>query len=78
MTRIILGVKIGFTVGLYKGDLFMPDYKKMYSVLCGAVDDVLVELYRIPLANTAADHLQQALEQAEEIYINTSIHIVDD
>lgn len=28
----------------------MPDYKKMYAILCGAIDDVIDPLEEIPLA----------------------------
>lgn len=50
----------------------MPDYKKMYATLCGAIDDVLDELNRIPLAAPYAKKLQKALFDAEELFIETS------
>lgn len=50
----------------------MPDYAKMYFLLCAAVDRSLDELQRIPLAAPAAALLQNALLQAEAIYIETS------
>lgn len=50
----------------------MADYKKMYAVLCGAVDDVIDDLEKIPIARTTADILRKALLQAEEIYITTT------
>lgn len=50
----------------------MPDYAKMYFLLCAAVDRSLDELQRIPLAAPAAAQLQNALLQAEAIYIETS------
>lgn len=46
----------------------MADYKKMYAVLCGTVDDVIDELETIPLALPAATSLRNALLQTEEIY----------
>ena len=49
----------------------MADYKKMYAILCGAVDDVLDDLRGIPLAVPAAEKLQKALLDAEEMYIET-------
>ena len=55
----------------------MPNYEKMYAVLCGAVDDVMDELARIPLASPAVDRLHSALEQAEEIYIRTSVYTAE-
>ena len=42
----------------------MPDYAKMYAVLCGAIDDVITPLEQIPLATPAAKHLRRALEEA--------------
>lgn len=50
----------------------MADYKKMYAVLCGAVDDVIDDLEKIPMARTTVDVLRKALLQAEEIYITTT------
>ena len=50
----------------------MIDYPKMYALLCGAIDDVLDELYNIPETTTIAEKLTSALQQAEEICIQTS------
>ena len=50
----------------------MADYKKMYFSLCKAIDDVIDPLERIPLARPYAQELQNALLEAEEIYINTT------
>ena len=50
----------------------MPDYKKMYAVLCGAIDDAIEPLEKIPEAAQTAKLLQAALFEAEEIYIDTS------
>ena len=50
----------------------MADYRKMYTVLCKAIDDVIDPLDRIPLAKPYAQQLQTALLEAEEIYINTT------
>ena len=50
----------------------MPDYAKMYAVLCGAIDDVITPLEQIPLATPAAKRLRHALEEAEELYISSS------
>ena len=46
----------------------MEDYAKMYAVLCGAIDDVIDELERLPEAAGCAQRLKDALLQAEEIY----------
>ena len=50
----------------------MADYRKMYYVLCKAVDDVIDPLERIPLAAPYALQLRKALLEAEEIYISTT------
>lgn len=50
----------------------MADYKKMYAVLCGAVDTVIEPLEQIPLALPTANILHRALLDAEEIYIETT------
>ena len=50
----------------------MADYRKMYYVLCKAMDDVIDPLERIPLAATYAQQLRKALLEAEEIYISTT------
>ena len=50
----------------------MPDYRKMYAVLCGALDDVIDPLEQIPLACPSAAILRTALLHAEEIYLQTS------
>ena len=55
----------------------MPNYEKMYAVLCGAIDDVMDELARIPLASPAVERLQSAVEQAEEICIRTSVYTAE-
>ena len=56
---------------------FMADYRKMYSILCGAIDDVIGELSTISSAHHASEHLLNALEQTEEIYIETSSDMDD-
>ena len=50
----------------------MPDYKKMYAVLCAAIDGEIDALKEIPLALASANRLENALLEAEEIYIETS------
>lgn len=47
----------------------MTDYKKMYHVLCKAIDDVIDPLERISHARPYAQQLQNALLEAEELYI---------
>lgn len=50
----------------------MADYKRMYTLLCKTIDDVIDPLSRIPEAKNYAACLQDALLQAEEIYISTT------
>ena len=50
----------------------MADYRKMYTVLCAAVDDAITSLQRVPLARPYAERLCLALLAAENIYIETS------
>ena len=50
----------------------MADYEKMYALLCGAIDDVLDDLNRIPPAAASAAKLQKALLKAEEMYVSSS------
>ena len=50
----------------------MADYRKMYHVLCRAIDDVIDPLERIPLAVPYVRQLKKALLEAEEIYITTA------
>lgn|GEM_PF-2641055 len=47
----------------------MANYKKMYAILCGAIDDVLDDLNRIRDAQKSAGKLQKALLDAEEMYV---------
>ena len=53
----------------------MPDYKKMYAVLCTAIDREIDTLKEIPLALVSAKRLENALLEAEEIYIETSPYV---
>ena len=53
----------------------MPDYKKMYAVLCTAIDGEIDTLKEIPLALASANRLENALLEAEEIYIETSSYV---
>lgn len=48
----------------------MPNYQKMYSILCGAASDALDQLPEKP--EEAMRILQSALDQTEELYIQTS------
>ena len=50
----------------------MADYQKMYAILCGAIDDVIDPLERIPLAIPQARRLCAALEEAEEVYLSSA------
>ena len=48
----------------------MDEYKKMYAVLCGAIDEVIEPLKAIPEAQREVQKLQNALLTAEEIFIS--------
>ena len=50
----------------------MTNYEKMYAILCGAIDDVIEPLEKIPLATPSVKVLRDALLKAEEIYIETT------
>ncbi|MBQ6431207.1 MAG: hypothetical protein IJJ99_04965 [Oscillospiraceae bacterium] len=50
----------------------MADYRKMYMILCAAIDDVIDPLERIPLAHFEVEKLRAALLSAEEVYIDSS------
>ena len=50
----------------------MADYRKMYTILCAAIDDIIDPLEKIPLAHFEVEKLRAALLSAEEVYINTS------
>ena len=52
----------------------MADYKKMYMILCGAVDEVIDPLEQIPMARASVQVLREALLQAERVYIDTSVY----
>ena len=56
----------------------MPNYEKMYAILCGAIDDVIGPLEKIPLATPSVKVLRDALLKAEEIYIETSPYEAED
>lgn len=50
----------------------MPDYKKMYALLCAAIDEAIEPLEQIPSAQPIAERLCDALNAAEDIYIDTA------
>ena len=56
----------------------MADYKKMYAVLCAAIDGEIDALKEIPLALASANRLENALLEAEDIYIETSSYVESD
>ena len=55
----------------------MADYKRMYTLLCKTIDDVIDPLSRISDAKIYASYLQEALLQAEDIYISTTPYAVE-
>lgn len=52
----------------------MANYRKMYAVLCAAVDEVIDPLEKIPLAAPQARKLRAAVREAEEVYIKTAAY----
>ncbi len=50
----------------------MADYQKMYYILCQSVSKALDELPQTQWNEPARKQLQDALEQAEELYIQTT------
>lgn len=49
----------------------MADYKKMYIILCDAIDNVSDALESIPSARHISEALTSAQLKAEEVYIQT-------
>ena len=47
----------------------MPNYQKMYAILCGSISDALDLLPNTAENQKAIALLQQALDTTEEIYI---------
>ena len=50
--------------------MFMPNYEKMYSILCSAADDAITLLEEIPNTEVVSGKLNEALLAAEDIYRN--------
>ena len=48
----------------------MPDYQKMYHILCAAASRAIDLLSDVPAGNMARMTLLDALGEAEELYIN--------
>ena len=48
----------------------MPDYKKMYALVCGAASDALDLLPETEENQPGREALQTALLQAEELYVS--------
>lgn len=48
----------------------MPDYPKMYAILCAAASDAVDALEQGKGEDIARSILLRALEQAEELYIS--------
>lgn len=47
----------------------MPDYRKMYAIMCSAASNALDALRNIPQNALVRKILQDALNEAEELYI---------
>ena len=50
----------------------MTDYQRMYAILCAAASDALDRLSEIEANAEARELLQEALDKAEELYIQSS------
>ena len=50
----------------------MPDYKTMYHILCAAASEALDELPDEPANAAGRETLQNALNKAEDVYIETA------
>lgn len=51
---------------------------KRYAVLCGTISDGIDGLADVPLAYESAANLLWALEQAEEVYIETTPYVIEE
>lgn len=65
----------------YVGDLgaalnFDGMLSEHYAVLCGTISDGIDGLAGVPLAHESAANLLWALEQAEEVYIETTPYVI--
>lgn len=49
----------------------MPDYQKMYAILCGAISDALDLLPLTPENMPSVALLQKALTDAEDLYLES-------
>lgn len=56
----------------------MPDYKKAYHILCSAASHALDLLPETNNTTPVREALQNALYEAEELYIETSGAVADD
>ncbi len=48
----------------------MPDYQKMYYILCAAASEAIDQMPDMPANQEARRILLGALDEAEELYIN--------
>ena len=53
----------------------LADYQKMYALLCGAVDEVIGQLEKLPEAKPSALILTAALHEAERLYVDTTTYL---
>lgn len=58
-----------------KEGIALADYQKMYAVLCGAVDEVIDPLGKIPEARPFVRVLQSALHETERLYVDTTTYL---
>ncbi len=51
----------------------MADYKKMYAILCSAMSDAIDSLEDIPLARNTVKAMKEAMNTAEDIYLDGEV-----
>ena len=51
----------------------MADYKKMYAILCSAMSDAIDSLENIPLARNAVEAMKEAMNRAEDVYLDGEV-----
>lgn len=51
----------------------MADYKKMYAILCSAMSEAIDSLEDIPRARDAVKTMKEAMNTAEDIYLDSEV-----
>lgn len=53
----------------------MADYKKMYAILCSAMSEAIDSLEDIPRARDAVKTMKEAMNTAEDMYLDSEVVI---